>query len=514
MKVLILGYGASGKAAEALAKQLGYEVEVREDMRPDGAAGAGSGRDSASPAGGADGEDVLAASITGDAESFPLPDILPDILPAFAVVSPGVPLTSPLIAECRRRGIPLKSELQFGCEALKRRGWKLLAVTGSKGKSSVVKVVADAINLAGMHAVACGNYGRPVSDVALELGSGRDSASPADGAGVEKTSAASITGDAESFPLRRYAVVEVSSFMMETTELPADTFEAAAILNLQEDHLDRHGSVEVYHALKRKLLTMAKASVIGEAESLPLLNRDFLKSSNCGGKDSSAPKDGLEFSNSRGRGSSAHKDSSATGGDHLFAGSYFDNDILRANARCAVALMRAAGLNDANIAAAFKGFIPLPHRMNIVAEIDGVCYIDDSKATSLAALVAGVIMASATHTSPSPTPPPSPSPQPSVRLIAGGLPKGDDPKIALPILTKRVKKVYLIGQSAESFARAWKSSVDCEICGTMEVAVAAVKREAVKGDKVLLSPGTASFDQFKSFGERGEVFARLVKKEK
>ena len=443
MKVLILGYGASGKAAEALAKQLGYEVEVREDMRPDGAAGAGSGKDSASPAGGADGEDVLAASITGDAESFPLPDILP----AFAVVSPGVPLTSPLIAECRCRGIPLKSELQFGCEALKRRGWKLLAVTGSKGKSSVVKVVADAINLAGMHAVACGNYGRPVSDVALELGSGRDSASPADGAGVEKTSAASITGDAESFPLRRYAVVEVSSFMMETTELPADTFEAAAILNLQEDHLDRHGSVEVYHALKRKLLTMAKASVIGEAESLPLLNRDFLKSSNCGGKDSSAPKDGLKFSNSRGRGSSAHKDSSATGGDHLFAGSYFDNDILRANARCAVALMRAAGLNDANIAAAFKGFIPLPHRMNIVAEIDGVCYIDDSKATSLAALVAGVIMASATHTSPSPTPPPSPSPQPSVRLIAGGLPKGDDPKIALPILTKRVKKVYLIGQT-------------------------------------------------------------------
>ena len=526
MKVLILGYGASGKAAESLAKQLGYEVEVREDMRPDGAAGAGSGkdsaspaggvtafmigsgRDSASPAGGADGEDVLAASITGDAESFPLPDILP----AFAVVSPGVPLTSPLIAECRRRGIPLKSELQFGCEALKRRGWKLLAVTGSKGKSSVVKVVADAINLTGMHAVACGNYGLPVSDVALELGSGRDSASPVGGADVEKTSAASITGDAESFPLRRYAVVEVSSFMMETTELPADTFEAAAILNLQEDHLDRHGSVETYHALKRKLLTMAKASVIGdaestlgEAESLPLLNKDLLNSSNSGGKDSSAPK---AFS--------------ATGVDHLFAGSYFDNDILRSNARCAVALMRAAGLNDANIAAAFKGFIPLPHRMNTIVEIDGVRYIDDSKATSLAALAAGVIMASATHTSTSPTPPPTPPPSPSptplptpsVRLIAGGLPKGDDPKSVVSILTERVKKVYLIGQSAEAFASAWKSSVDCEIYGTMERAVAAARRDAEKGDKVLLSPGTASFDQFKSFGERGEVFARLVKKEK
>ena len=197
---------------------------------------------------------------------------------------------------------------------------------------------------------------------------------------------------------------------------------------------------------------------------------------------------------------------------HLFAGSYFDNDILKTNAQCAVALMRAAGLNDANIAAAFREFVPLPHRMNIIAEIDGVEYIDDSKATSLSALAAGVIMAStsiSTSTSTSTF-----NLQPSIRLIAGGLPKGDDPKSAVSILTERVKKVYLIGQSAEAFAAAWKSYVDCEICGTMEAAVAAAKREAATGDKVLLSPGTASFDQFKSFGERGDVFARLVKKEK
>ena len=252
--------------------------------------------------------------------------------------------------------------------------------------------------------------------------------------------------------------------MMETTELPADTFEAAAILNLQEDHLDRHGSVETYHALKRKLLTMTKLGFEGESS---------------GGRDASATLD-------------------------LFAGSYFDNDILKANAWCAVALMRAAGLNDANIAAAFREFVPLPHRMNAVAEIDGVRYIDDSKATSLAALSAGVIMASTSTF----------NLQPSIRLIAGGLPKGDDPKSVVSILTERVKKVYLIGQSAEAFAAAWKSYVDCEICGTMEAAVAAAKREAAKGDKVLLSPGTASFDQFKSFGERGDVFARLVKKEK
>ena len=420
MTILVLGYGSSGRAAEKLARKLGYEVVVCDDRM--------SGKDSASPVSGG-------APMAG--------------VPAFAVVSPGVPLTSLLIAECRRCGIPLKSELQLGCEELKRQGWKLLAVTGSKGKSSVVKVVADAINLAGMHAVACGNYGLPVSEVAVS--------SP----------------DLQSRPsTSRWAVVEVSSFMMETTELPADTFEAAAILNLQEDHLDRHGSVETYHALKRKLLTMAKLGFEGESY---------------GGRDVSATLD-------------------------LFAGSYFDNDILKANAWCAVALMRTAGLSDADIAAAFKEFVPLPHRMNIIAEIDGVEYIDDSKATSLSALAAGVIMAStsiSTSTSTSTF-----NLQPSIRLIAGGLPKGDDPKSVVSILTERVKKVYLIGQSAEAFSSAWKSYVDCEICGTMEAAVAAAKREAATGDKVLLSPGTASFDQFKSFGERGDVFARLVKKEK
>ena len=101
----------------------------------------------------------------------------------------------------------------------------------------------------------------------------------------------------------------------------------------------------------------------------------------------------------------------------------------------------------------------------------------------------------------------------TIRLLAGGLPKGDDPAAVGELLTECVKKVYLIGQCAEAFAAAWAKSTDCEICGTMERAVAAAKREAEKGETVLLSPGTASFDQFNSFEERGEVFAELVKKQ-
>ena len=176
--------------------------------------------------------------------------------------------------------------------------------------------------------------------------------------------------------------------------------------------------------------------------------------------------------------------------------SYFDNPILLSNGVAAAELMRVAGLTDAQIAEGFATFVALPHRMNLICERDGVRYVDDSKATSLAALEAGVIMAGA-----------------PVRLIAGGLPKGDDPNSVVSTLTKRVRKVYLIGQCAEVFAEAWKSSVDCVICGTMERAVKAAARDAEKGETVLLSPGTASFDQFKSYGERGDVFAQLVKRQ-
>ncbi len=362
-KVLVLGKGSSGTAAAALAESQGSQVEFADGV--------------------------------------------------------GLVIASP--------GVRVMSELEYGCRELKRLGVKMLAVTGSKGKSSVVKLVADALNLAGFHATPCGNYGLPVSELALSL----QHAAPS---------------------TQQWAVVEVSSFMMETTNLPPGTFEAAAILNLQEDHLDRHGSAEAYHALKLRLMDFAKVGF--------------------------APGD-------------ARCDTAA-----VPKGCYFDNDVLRVNGAYAVALMRTAGLDDTVIERAFREFKPLPHRFQTVAELDGVRYVDDSKATSIAALVAGVAMSGG-----------------KTRLIAGGLPKGDDPKSALPILTKQVKKVYLIGRCAEEFRSVWSCAVDCEVCETIDKAVEAARREAEKGDTVLLSPGTASFDQFKSFGERGEVFARLVKKE-
>ena len=357
MKVLVIGRGESGRAAGELAASRGDEVEYADDV-------------------------------------------------GLVVASPGVKVVS---------------ELEYGVRALAKRGVRMLAVTGSKGKSSVVKLVADALSLDGKKAVPCGNYGLPVSAV----------------------------GDCE------WAVVEVSSFQLETTNLGSDAFEAAVVLNLQEDHLDRHGGAEAYHAVKRRLLSMAKESA------------DFSLAS--------APREDVSG---------------------LARGSYFDNPVLSGNAMAAVWLMRRAGLSDAAMRRAFENFSPLPHRMECVGTFGGVRWIDDSKATSLAALAAGVEMAG-----------------PGTRLIAGGRAKGDAPENFTGGLTKRVKKVYLIGECAEVFFSAWSRDVDCEICGTMEKAVGKAAREAAKGETVLLSPGAASYDQFKDFGERGEVFAALAKKE-
>ena len=255
-------------------------------------------------------------------------------------------------------------------------------------------------------------------------------------------------------PQPAWAVVEVSSFQMETTHPEHFRPVAAAILNLQEDHLDRHGSVEAYHALKRKMLEGAARAV-----------------------------------------------AAARAWDDCLAGSYFDNDVLRPNGEVAAALMDAAGLPRDAIARAFATFVPLAHRMQKVADIKGVSYIDDSKATSLAALAAGVRMAQGARS------------EPSVRLIAGGLAKGDSPNSVIPYLRSGVKKVYLIGRCADQLFEAWRETVPCEICGTLGRAVERSRRDARAGEVVLLSPGAASFDQFNSYGARGDAFASFVRAE-
>lgn len=177
-----------------------------------------------------------------------------------------------------------------------------------------------------------------------------------------------------------------------------------------------------------------------------------------------------------------------------FAGSWFDNPVLGVAAASTVGALSFCGLSTREIAAGLAAFQPLPHRMQRVADRDGILFVDDSKATSLAATAAALSMISR-----------------PIRLIAGGRLKEKNLSFIKVLLTKRAKKVYLIGECEKALFASWHDAVACVECHSLGNAVRAAAADSAVGDVVLLSPGCASFDQFVSYGERGEHFARLAK---
>ena len=433
MNALVLGAGVSGEAAAHLLLARGGRVLVVDE-------GDASSR-------GAVAERLRTAGgeiVFGDGA---LPQERFDI----CVTSPGFALDHPWIVECRQRGISIISELELGGYYWPGR---MLAVTGSKGKSSLVKLCADTLNGAGVTASPAGNYGIPLCRLVLEK------------------------------PELAWAVVEVSSFQMEHTR----TFmpDVAILLNLQADHLDRHADMAEYKALKLKLFSAMHPG------TLALLPAGFA--------DDGAVPDGVHvqrFGTAVGGADWAYTDHGVAGAaEHVgLRGSWFDNEVLGAAAAAGTAALRRVGLDRKQIEDGLTGFRPLPHRVQeIGVSARGVRFVDDSKATSLAATAAALRMVGK-----------------PVRLIAGGLLKENDLESIKELLTQTAKKVYCIGQCAGQMFQAWSASVPCEVCGTLECAVASSVRESQAGETVLLSPGTASFDQFKSYQERGKRFAGLVR---
>lgn len=370
------------------------------------------------------------------------------------VASPAFPLDHPWIEACGRRGLPVISELELG--GLYWPG-KVLAVTGSKGKSSLVKFCSDALNGAGVSASPAGNYGIPLCRLALEQ------------------------------PGLAWAVTEVSSFQMEHTS--AFSPDIAILLNVQADHLDRHASLAEYKMLKLRLFSAMRPGTLAllpagldDEGMVPggVLRQRF-------GADA-----GCDW---------AYADHAVMGMQDGFIckiemeGTWFDNPVLGLAAAAGAAALRQAGLNDDQIENGLAAFEPLAHRMQLVGvSASGIRFVDDSKATSLAATAAALQMAGR-----------------PVRLIAGGLLKENDLESVKELLTQTTQKVYLIGRCAGQMAQAWAASVPCEECGTLERAVSSAVRDAQPGDTVLLSPGTASFDQFSSYRERGERFIAQVR---
>ncbi len=363
------------------------------------------------------------------------------------VVSPGLPADSPWLRAAAARGIPVVSELAFGWRHLRAR---VLAITGSNGKSTLVKLCAEALARAGRRACPAGNYGRPACQVVL------------DGAEYD------------------WVVLEVSSFQLEFPgEIRPDV---AVLLNVLPNHLDRHGGMATYRNLKFRLFAALGAGNVGIME--PALLRRFDPPASAAQWLTFGRAPPADFIYRPGR-------VTGPGGAAVInlSGTVFDNPVLGAAAAAAAAAMQACGIAAPCLEAAAREFVALPHRMEAVGCAGGVRFINDSKATNMAAMCAAL------RALPGP-----------LRLIAGGTGKGEPFGPAAALLRGKAAAVYLIGQSAPAMAEAWRGAVDCRICGTLDAACAAAWDDAGPGDTILLSPGCASFDQFRNFEERGQRF--------
>jgi len=411
---LVLGCGRSGMAAEALLRSEGTTVfSICQERTPD----------------------------------YQYDDIHFD--PEVAIMSPGFSLEHPWVKDLVDRGIPLLSEMELGWS---RRHCPVIAVTGSNGKSTVVKWIADALAHAGKVGVPCGNYGLPVS-------------------------AAVMMHDVPD-----WLVIEVSSFQLETIEQFHPSI--GVLLNVLPNHLDRHGDMETYRALKLRLFESMRES------STAILPFSFFQTL----EETTVPFSADDTVKTFGaeEGADVRFEDGKVGEIDL-SGTYFDNEVLGAAAAAVTAVSEACGLPPEALEASARTFEPLPHRMERVAEIDGVTFIDDSKATNLAGMCAAMRMASG-----------------PIHLIAGGRAKETDLSFAKDLLVQHVSRLYLIGEASEAMQAAWADSVECLPCETLEKAVSAAAESAEPGDTVLLSPACTSFDQFCSFSERGELFVREV----
>jgi UDP-N-acetylmuramoylalanine--D-glutamate ligase len=346
------------------------------------------------------------------------------------VKSPGVPGETPLVARARERGIPVWSEIELGARLLAN---PLLGVTGTNGKTTTSELLGAMFRADGRPVEVAGNVGRPLT---LLVG---------------------------SVPDDTWIVCELSSFQLEDVETLRPRI--AVLLNLQPDHLDRHGTFERYADAKLRVFEHQTG------DDVAVVPRDF------GPVPGRARR--IEFRSD----------------DPLPAEPRIPGRHNRENAAAATAAARSAGLAEDAIGEALRTFPGVPHRIELVRELRGVRYVNDSKATNVAATLRALTS----------------FPGSRLHVIVGGLGKAE-PYEPLAASFGTRDRAYLIGASADAIAPALEAaSVPFEHSGDLATALAAAAAAATSGDVVLLSPACASFDQFESFEDRGDTFRRLVK---
>ncbi len=374
------------------------------------------------------------------------------------VLSPGVPAKLPALDAARARGIPVWSEIELAFRFL--RG-KLVAITGSNGKTTTTSLVAHILKMANIHTLVGGNIGTPL----LAL--------------VESSLDTTVT------------VAEISSFQLETIE--AFRPDIGVLLNLTPDHLDRHGSFDEYAKAKLRMFEnqIERDAAILNADDpevtrrMPAKPHVFWFSRQKRVAEGAFLRDNqIIFRHDGSEVPIAQCDQISLRGAH---------NVENALAACAAAYL--AGADPAAIASGVKTFKGVEHRLEFVAEIGGVQFYNDSKATNVDAT------RKALESFPGP-----------LLVILGGKDKGSDYAGLRDLLQERAREVILIGAAAEKIAGQLAGAARIESAGTMERAVELARERAQPGDVVLLAPACASFDQFENYEHRGRVFKELVAK--
>lgn len=449
LQVLVLGLGDTGLSVAQWVRRQGGRVRVADTRRaPPRAA------------------DLAGATLhTGPFDDALLEGI--DLL----CISPGLPLEQPLVAEALGRGIPVLGDIElFAWQVRASVDARVVAVTGTNGKTTVSALTGHLLRASGLDCEVAGNIG-PAALAAL-----------------------AAREDAGRLP--QVWVLELSSYQLETTwSLAAD---AAVLLNLSDDHLDRYPGLDAYAAAKARIHQGAGLRVFNRADPRSRAAAAGAARSISFGLD--APPGAADF------GLRLHDGVAwLTEGGAVFLRA----DALRihgghnlANALAAAALARASGASLQAIADGLCSFDGLPHRLQRIAVRAGVSWYDDSKGTNVGATVAALEgLASASPGAEAPG---------AVLLIAGGDGKGQDFGPLAIAAARYARHVLLIGRDAPRIASALGPSVSSERCDSLESAVAAAALRARPGDAVLLSPACASFDMFRDYRHRGQVFAQAV----
>jgi len=425
--VAILGAGRSGRAAAALALREGATVSIWDAAGADAFAGMPGG-----------------VEIHPGATEQMGREVQSDLL----VISPGIDTYGSYVAAFAANAGEVIGEVELAARYYQGR---IIAITGTNGKTTTTELVARILSHAGLDGWACGNYGVPFAEVVLN-------ANPP----------ATVS-------------LELSSFQLETIRTLHPV--VSIWLNFAPDHMDRYPTVEAYRAAKLRIFenqTAADTAVVRAGESLPeLAPRTVLFSTT----DSTSDwfSDGHLIH---------HAGEVVVNLDHDtgLRGLHNAENTMAALAACAALGIPAYAMREA-----LHGYAPPPHRCELIRTLDGVEYLNDSKATNLHALESAL----RSQTRP-------------VVLIAGGKEKGLDYTPVIPLLREKALAAVTFGQIARPLAGLFSDAVPCQSVSTLADAVNAARELAPRGSTVLLSPGTSSFDQFSGYEQRGNAFRDLV----